>query len=116
MHRPVGSTQRASLIKSHPQCRYTANYELFITSLRIYNRSTWRETPTATIVDSYRLADRVSSSWLQTGANQLADVNNDGIVNSQDIALISSSWSETTGSLGNATVPEPSALLFSLLA
>ena len=44
------------------------------------------------IVNSQDLAI-VSSNWLGTGPAPLAgDVNSDGIVNAQDIALISSSW------------------------
>lgn len=48
------------------------------------------------LVNSQDLA-LVSSSWLGTGSNP-ADLNHDGIVNSQDIALISSNWLGTYGS------------------
>ncbi|HEY4309681.1 MAG TPA: dockerin type I domain-containing protein [Pirellulales bacterium] len=44
----------------------------------------------------------VSSRWLQTGANNPGDVNSDGIVNAQDIALISSNWLKTTTSSAGA--------------
>lgn len=37
----------------------------------------------------------ISSRWLQTGTNNPGDINGDGIVNSQDLALISSQWLAT---------------------
>ena len=37
----------------------------------------------------------ISARWLQTGANNPGDINGDGIVNSQDLALISSKWLAT---------------------
>ncbi len=49
------------------------------------------------IVNSQDLA-LVSSSWLRTGVGLLSgDINGDGIVNSQDLALISSNWLQTGG-------------------
>jgi hypothetical protein len=53
------------------------------------------------LVNSQDLA-LVSSNWLATGSNP-ADVNHDGIVNSQDIALISSDWLATYGSPGTGS-------------
>ncbi len=59
------------------------------------------------IVNSQDLAV-VTSNWLQTGAGQTGDVNHDGVVNSQDLALISSEWLQTTsGQSGAATVAVP---------
>ncbi|HEY4313398.1 MAG TPA: dockerin type I domain-containing protein [Pirellulales bacterium] len=53
----------------------------------------------------------VSSSWLQAGANLASDVNHDGIVNAQDIALVSSNWLHTSGAGAQAAaVPEPSTI------
>jgi hypothetical protein len=46
------------------------------------------------IVNSQDIA-MVSSRWLQTGLNNPGDINGDGIVNSQDIALITSNWLAT---------------------
>ncbi len=60
------------------------------------------------IVNSQDLA-LVSSSWLQSGSNLPGDVNHDGIINSQDIALISSNWLATPTAA--SAVPEPSTLL-----
>ncbi|HVU89954.1 MAG TPA: dockerin type I domain-containing protein [Pirellulales bacterium] len=49
------------------------------------------------IVNSQDLAV-VSSSWLKTGVGLLGgDINGDGIVNSQDLASISSNWLQTGG-------------------
>lgn len=49
------------------------------------------------IVNSQDLAN-VSSNWLRTGVSLLSgDVNGDGIVNSQDLAVISSNWLQTGG-------------------
>ncbi len=50
------------------------------------------------IVNSQDLA-LVSSAWLYQGSSP-ADVNNDGVVNAQDLALISSNWLGTYGSAG----------------
>ncbi|HVU85799.1 MAG TPA: DUF4465 domain-containing protein [Pirellulales bacterium] len=58
------------------------------------------------IVNSQDLA-LVSSSWLQTGSDLAADVNHDGIVNSQDLALISSNWLASSNM--TFTAPEPAA-------
>ena len=61
------------------------------------------------IVNSQDLA-LVASSWMAPGKN-VADVNGDGIVNSQDLAIVSSNWLKTDGTAANAVkVPEPSAL------
>lgn len=63
------------------------------------------------IVNSQDIA-AVSSQWLQAGANLTGDANHDNIVNSQDIALISSNWLQTSGSAAQASaVPEPSTLV-----
>jgi hypothetical protein len=43
------------------------------------------------IVNSQDLA-LISSNWLQTGPNATGDLNGDGIVNAQDLALVSSNW------------------------
>jgi hypothetical protein len=56
----------------------------------------------------------VSANWLHTGDG---DVNSDGIVNGQDIAIISANWLATSGP-GNAAaqaVPEPSSLVLVVL-
>lgn len=66
------------------------------------------------IVNSQDLA-LVASSWMASGKN-VADVNGDGIVNSQDLAIVSSNWLKTDGSTSNAVkVPEPSALMLAAL-
>jgi hypothetical protein len=53
----------------------------------------------------------VSSNWLATGSGVTGDANNDGIVNGQDLALISSNWLATSSGLGNsAAVPEPQTM------
>ncbi|HVU86663.1 MAG TPA: dockerin type I domain-containing protein [Pirellulales bacterium] len=63
------------------------------------------------IVNSQDIA-LVSSSWLQAGPNVAGDANHDGIVNSQDIALISSNWLQSTGGAARAAaVPEPATLV-----
>jgi hypothetical protein len=50
----------------------------------------------------------VSSNWLATGTGVTGDVNGDGIINGQDLALISSNWLETAGGNSAASaVPEP---------
>ncbi len=38
----------------------------------------------------------ISSNWLATGSGVAGDVNGDGIVNSQDLALVSSAWTSPT--------------------
>ena len=48
------------------------------------------------IVNSQDLAV-VSSSWLETGTGLAGDANGDGIVNSQDLAVVSSNWLATSG-------------------
>jgi hypothetical protein len=54
------------------------------------------------IVNSQDLAV-ISSNWLQTGADVSGDANHDGIVNSQDLAVVSSNWLATAaGGSGNA--------------
>ncbi len=54
------------------------------------------------IVNSQDLA-LISSNWLATGTGQPGDANNDGIVNSQDLALVSADWLNTfTPAVGNA--------------
>ncbi|HWA97084.1 MAG TPA: hypothetical protein VFE62_23825 [Gemmataceae bacterium] len=51
------------------------------------------------IVNSQDLA-AVSSNWLATGVLPAGDVNEDGIVNSQDLALISSNWLQALNGSG----------------
>ena len=46
------------------------------------------------IVNSQDLAI-VSSEWLRTGTGLIGDVNHDSIVNSQDLAVVSSEWLQT---------------------
>ncbi|MES1212972.1 MAG: dockerin type I domain-containing protein [Singulisphaera sp.] len=59
----------------------------------------------------------VSSNWPHTGAGIVGDVNNDGIVNGQDIALVSSNWLATGNGLGQAAaVPEPGSIVLALIA
>jgi hypothetical protein len=62
------------------------------------------------IVNSQDIA-LISSSWLGTGTNP-ADVNADGIVNAQDIALVASNWLQNSGPgrAAASAVPEPTAL------
>jgi hypothetical protein len=52
----------------------------------------------------------IAASWLTTNAD--TDVNGDGIVNGQDIAIASANWLQTTddGASG-AAVPEPSSVI-----
>lgn len=64
------------------------------------------------IVNSQDLA-LVSSQWLQSGPSLQGDVNGDGIVNSQDLALISSNWLHSSSASATA-VPEPSTLVLGL--
>ena len=54
------------------------------------------------IVNSQDLAI-ISSQWLQTGSGLVGDVNHDSIVNSQDLAVVSSQWLET-GPGGGAAI------------
>ena len=63
------------------------------------------------IVNSQDIAV-ISSQWLQAGASLTGDANHDGIVNSQDIAVISSNWLHSSGGTAHASaVPEPSTLV-----
>jgi hypothetical protein len=57
----------------------------------------------------------VSSSWLQSTPG--ADVNGDGIVNGQDLALMSSNWlaTPTAGGASASAVPEPGSAVLALL-
>jgi hypothetical protein len=57
----------------------------------------------------------VASNWLQN--TRYGDVNFDGIVNGQDVALIASNWLATSsgGAGGASSVPEPSALILAVL-
>ncbi len=57
----------------------------------------------------------VASGWQQTGTNNANDANGDGIVNAQDLALISANWMAGT-TTSNTAVPEPSALLLAAIA
>lgn len=41
----------------------------------------------------------VSSEWLQTGAGLSGDANGDGIVNSQDLAIVSANWTSPTSNI-----------------
>jgi Dockerin type I domain len=54
----------------------------------------------------------VASNWLQN--TRYGDANGDGIVNGQDIALIASNWLSTGG--GSASVPEPSGIALATIA
>ncbi len=56
------------------------------------------------IVNSQDLA-LVSSNWLANRSGLTGDINNDGIVNSQDLALVASNWLATAG--GSATTAQP---------
>ena len=47
------------------------------------------------IVNSQDLA-LISSNWLAVGSGEAGDINGDGIVNSQDLALVSSNWTTAT--------------------
>lgn len=61
------------------------------------------------IVNSQDLA-LVSSNWLASGPHQPGDANGDGVVNSQDLALVSSNWLDQVGLSGAVPVPEPSTI------
>lgn len=56
------------------------------------------------IVNSQDIA-LVASNWLAAGTGVAGDVNGDGIVNSQDIAAISSSWGRNSGALSTGAGP-----------
>ncbi len=58
------------------------------------------------IVNSQDLAI-VSSEWQQTGAGLVGDVNHDDIVNSQDLAIVSSEWQQTSGGSGGSLAAVP---------
>ena len=58
------------------------------------------------IVNSQDLAI-VSSEWQQTGTGLVGDVNHDDIVNSQDLAIVSSEWQQTSGGSGNSAAAVP---------
>jgi hypothetical protein len=60
------------------------------------------------IVNSQDIA-LMASNWLASGGGTTGDVNHDGIVNSQDIALASSNWLQGSGSA--SSVPEPTSLM-----
>jgi hypothetical protein len=66
------------------------------------------------IVNSQDLA-LVSSNWLAAGTGLAADANGDGIVNSQDLAVISSNWLATAAAANAQSVPEPSALSLAMI-
>ena len=54
------------------------------------------------IVNSQDLAV-ISSNWLASGSDLAGDANHDGIVNSQDLAVVSSNWlASSLGGSGNA--------------
>ena len=65
------------------------------------------------IVNSQDIA-LVSSNWLTAGPT--GDVNFDGIVNSQDIALISSNWLATTGAAAMASAQTSATVVAALAA
>ncbi len=53
----------------------------------------------------------IASDWLKSGIGVAGDANGDGVVNGQDIAMIASSWLESTRNTTSVSaVPEPSAL------
>lgn len=57
-----------------------------------------------------------SSNWLSTGIGMAGDANGDGIVNSQDLALMSSNWmAKAIGGTRAVAVPEPRALRLAVL-
>jgi endoglucanase len=58
------------------------------------------------IVNSQDIA-LISSNWLVSGGGTTGDVNHDGIVNAQDIALASSNWLANNGNA--LAVPEPAS-------
>jgi len=57
----------------------------------------------------------IGSHWLRAGP--VGDANGDGLVNTQDIAVIASHWLAGTGSgtSGAAVVPEPAAIWLAAL-
>ncbi|HEY4310966.1 MAG TPA: dockerin type I domain-containing protein [Pirellulales bacterium] len=59
----------------------------------------------------------VSSNWLHAGSGVTGDVNHDGIVNGQDLALVSSNWLHTSGAGAPVTTSGvPEPGSFALLA
>ncbi len=57
----------------------------------------------------------VSSNWLSTGGGLIGDVNGDRIVNAQDIALISADWLHASGSDSGSTSAVPEPASWALL-
>ena len=57
----------------------------------------------------------VASNWLSAGSNLPADANKDGIVNGQDIALIASNWLHTSDGAAAQAVAVPEPAGFILL-
>jgi probable HAF family extracellular repeat protein len=54
----------------------------------------------------------VASNWLVPGIGIQGDANGDGIVNGQDLALLSSNWMQTADAAASpSAVPEPSTLV-----
>ena len=58
----------------------------------------------------------VASNWLATGSGAAGDANNDGIVNGQDIALIASNWLATSSGGNAEAAAVPEPATFGLLA
>jgi|GEM_PF-800963 len=59
----------------------------------------------------------IASNWLNTGTTATGDANYDGIVNGQDIALVASNWLQSVGNTANASaVPEPASLCLLVIA
>ena len=67
------------------------------------------------IVNSQDLAI-VASEWQRTGAGLVGDVNHDSIVNSQDLAVVSSQWLQTSGGSPALASAVPEPGSFALLA
>jgi hypothetical protein len=58
----------------------------------------------------------LASHWLTTGVGTPGDANGDGIVNAQDIAVIASNWLQTSSVTSSASaVPEPSTIVLAAL-
>jgi len=57
----------------------------------------------------------VASDWLHAGDNLAADANKDGIVNGQDIALIASNWLHASGDASGQAAAVPEPSTFVLL-
>ncbi len=94
---------------------YNANYELFLTKAsEVQAINLPGDANGDGVVNAQDLA-LISSSWQQTGTNLLPDVNGDGIVNTQDIAIVSSNWMGTGTNAASAAVPEPTSLLLTLI-